>query len=205
MELAQNFEKLYTIIMEQESVCEQNHTYKVEEKESSLHLNIVENVTGNRLKTLSSVLKSYFTMENIEENCFECNSVKRLQRRAVCGPDILVLQLKRFSNVEIDDKIVIQKEDHEIYIDNQIYFADNEYVLRSFISHRGSECTSGHYTCIGICEQTGLSFCADDDKVRPISQDGMFKLLKASYVLLYERKVEELKEDLGKLVSKKEN
>ena len=56
-----------------------------------------------------------------------------------------------------------------------------------------------------MCEETGLSFCADDDKVRQISHEKMSRLLKASYVLLYERKGERREEELGKLVSNEGN
>ena len=214
LELASKFDKLYTIKIEQVSFCEKNHKYPVLEEDRSLRLNIVDNLTGKKLTTLSDVLKAYFNIENIKNTCgysekstpsLKCKSEKRLQRSVVSGPDVLVLQLKRFNTVQVNDKTVIQKEDHEIDIDEQIDFDDHSYILRSFISHIGSKCTESHYKCIGICEQTGLSFCADDDKVGQISHKKMSNLLKASYVLLYERKGAELKEELNKLVSKKEN
>ena len=203
--MASMFKKLYTIEMEQVSVCEQNHRHKVEEEDLSLHLNIVENMTGKKLTTLSAVLKAYFDIENIEEPCYECNSKKRLQRELVSGPDVLVVQLKRFNNVQVNDQLVIQKEGHNIEMNEKLDFGGHSYILRSFISHEGSNCAGGHYKCIGICEETGLSFCADDDKVRQISHKKMFHLLKASYVLLYERKGEGREEELGKLVSKEGN
>lgn len=188
---ASMFDKLFTIEMEQVSICNQGHTYRVQEKESSLQLNIIENVTGKKISTLSTMLNAHFSLEKIDEHCFECNSEKRLQRNLVLGPELLVVQLKRFNNVLVDDKIVIQKETHDIQIEEQIDFAGQSYTLRNFILHIGSKCTGGHYKCIGICEKNGLCFSADDDKVRQISHEDMSKLLKASYVLLYERKGEQ--------------
>ena len=214
LELASRFQLLYTIQMEQVSNCEKNHKYEVLEKYLSLHLNVIENVTGKKLTTLSAVLKAYFDIENIEEPCnyFDienveesCNGKRRLQRKLVSWPDVLVIQLKRFNTVQVSDQIVIQKEGHKIDIIEQIDFGGHSYILRSFISHEGSTCAGGHYKCIGICEETGLSFCANDDKIRQISHEKMSRLLKASYVLLYERKGERREEELGKLVSNEGN
>ena len=188
---ASMFANLFNIEMEQVSICDQGHTYKVQEKDSSLQLNVIENVTGNKFNTLSSMLNASFSLEKIDEPCFECNSEKRLQRNIVCGPELLVLQLKRFTYVQVDDKRVIQKETHDIQVEEQINFAGQSYTLRNFILHIGTKCSGGHYKCIGICEKNGLCFSVDDDKIRQISHEDMSKLLKTSYVLLYERKVKQ--------------
>ena len=102
-------------------IVKKNHKYEVLEKYLSLHLNVIENVTGKKLTTLSAVLKAYFDIENIEEPCnyFDienveesCNGKRRLQRKLVSWPDVLVIQLKRFNTVQVSDQIVIQKEGH---------------------------------------------------------------------------------------------
>ena len=100
------------------------------------------------------------------------------------SPDVLVLQLNRFSHDNISG--ASHKVHTRISLDESLLFGNTRYMLRAFVSHSGSTMMNGHYTCVERCGDQWIEY--SDARVTPLrgdlaAHDGH---ATGAYILFYE-------------------
>ena len=82
-------------------------------------------------------------LECWREGCPGCRSTDRPMRQSTytVAPDVLLIQLKRWSSHRAEDALL-----HQVHPDETIALADATYNLVSVVSHIGVSAHGGHYT-----------------------------------------------------------
>lgn len=135
---------------------------------------------------ISEVIESLEKGEILENaNAYACNTCHTKVRacrksQIVFIPIILVIHLKRFTNVGTKDDTKIQLEK------DLTLKSDKRFSLRSLIIHHGATCRSGHYvTFVKSAEDDAKWFLMNDSKVSAMTWDDVIQ--QEPYILVYER------------------
>ncbi|XP_059186543.1 ubiquitin carboxyl-terminal hydrolase 29-like isoform X1 [Centropristis striata] len=133
--------------------------------------------------SVNQCLKDYLKLDQLEYRC-ECGAEQSTQRPSFLTlPNVLILQLKRFSFTKTYDLVKVQSPvvlSRELLVNPESSVAEQtttRYSLVSIVSHLGSTANSGHYICDGayrpgdnkdrwltyndkhVSETTGASVC----------------------------------------------
>lgn len=142
-------------------------------------------IVGN---TVQECIEEYLNEEKL--NLYECPNCRFKQvfmkYKIKIGPEILCIQLKRFSNDE-------NKLNQEIYNYEKIQLGFEEYELKSIICHSGT-LLSGHYVTL---EKVGKDFYLYDDNDVTLV-DLNFKEIRSDtiYLLFYEKIIKTEERDI---------
>ena len=97
-----------------------------------------------------------------EWDCFDCgsNDCERIVRTAICLPEVLIIQLKRFNFDENGRKLTTEID---VPLEWQPFGeSSTPYRLRAVTIHRGVSLGSGHYIGLTICPSGQVAFKMDD-------------------------------------------
>ena len=134
-------------------------------------------------ETAQRCLDSYFSIEQIERKCSDCQSPKSLKSvEIIVPPSTLILHLKRFT---YDEMTKATKKLH-VPVSCPLVLSfknENMYGLNAVINHIGESSSSGHYN-IMLADKLGSRFILVDDL--EISYNAVLNDM-ISYVAVYTR------------------
>ena len=124
-----------------------------------LSLPVVHPVSGQPLLNLAECLHHYLDKESVSYDCEQCGCKDSLQFSSVAyEPPVLLLQLRRFGND-------LSKVGHTVGFPVTLRLSPKSepYLLTGILLHTGLTLTSGHYSCIVRCCQSGRYFLTSDN------------------------------------------
>ena len=134
--------------------------------------------------TLENCMEHYFSPEEIERKCENCESKKATQVTTfVNEPETLIIQLNRFSYSQTANSVV--KIHEPLIFQNHIQLpSGTTYKIVATINHAGESANVGHYTCLVKDPDTASYFLVDDNSVSPsLSIDD--EISQQVYLLVY--------------------
>jgi len=159
---------------------------------------------------LQDLIQSFLTDEKVERTCDQCGEEAAIIHHFLrTPPSFLLLHLKRFSHASLDLQSVPEKLrvpvvfspiislEHHGNGGNYQSKQTSHYRLQSFISHRGTLASVGHYVCLVNNSSppviskpsSGGWTCFDDSKVTKVSDIAALgdENQKDAYILCYVR------------------
>jgi ubiquitin C-terminal hydrolase len=159
------FTRLFSGINVFTTRCLHGHVSEVQDDVFFLPLEIVPH---RHCESITACLRKFLQPDSIEgENAYDCitcrSKVPAIREcRVLQRPEILVIQLKRFSPG-------LQKNESPIFINSEILLGDAfAYDLCSFVLHHGASIERGHYSAVARHENDSW-YRFDDSAVRPIN------------------------------------
>merc|ERR1712137_422485 len=171
------------LVNETRCLCCENVTSR-DESFLDLSVDIEQN------SSVTHCLRNFSSVETLRgSDKFYCNSCRSLQEaekrmRLKCIPPILIVHLKRFKYVEINQRYTLAKLSHRVVFPLEIKLPnlsresehiDSLYELFAVVVHLGSGPNQGHYICLIKSQGCWVQF--DDDqfkKVDPLSMKAFF-------------------------------
>ena len=182
----------------------------IEQKFKTLALNIEDNKwdridgVGNmekRDKSIEGLLRRYTSWEKLtkgnESKCSACgkHQVPDRQTQFVYGPNILVMQLKRFTKREEQGITITTKLNTKVHYQEELSLpcqlssigVTANYQLKGVIEHRGENAGNGHYATYALDGNQWFEW--NDELGKPVTWETVEKA--EAYILFWERKYEE--------------
>ena len=182
----------------------------IEQKFKTLELNIGDNKKdridglGNVEKwekSIEGLIKRYTSWEKLtkgnEYRCTACgeHQVPDRQTQFVYGPNILVMQLKRFTKREEHGTTLTTKLNTKVHFQEELSLpcqlssigVTANYQLKGVIEHRGVNADSGHYAAYAVDGNQWFEW--NDELGKPVTWETVEKA--EAYILFWEKKYEE--------------
>ncbi|PNT67955.1 hypothetical protein BRADI_3g34176v3 [Brachypodium distachyon] len=147
------------------------------------------NLEVNQMESVIDALKSFTKIEVVENFiCDGCKSRVNMEKhfKVEQAPEVLVIQLKRFQNLESCTSKIEDMVNYQLELDLKPFMSSPDdkpqnYDLYGVVEHLGTP-SKGHYVCFIRSSQKDWFFF-NDDKVVKWSEDGV--LDNKAYLLFY--------------------
>ena len=179
----------------------------LEHKFKTLALNIEDNTTDRienketRDKSIEGLVNRYTSREKLtkgnESKCNACgkHQVPDRQTQFVYGPNVLLMQLKRFTKKEEHGRTITTKLNTKVHFQEELRLpcqlssigVTANYQLKAVIEHRSVSAGNGHYATYALDGNQWFEW--NDEVGKPVTWETVQKA--EAYILFWERKYEE--------------
>ena len=179
----------------------------VEQKFNTLALNIEDNTMDRREnketrdKSIEGLVERYISREKLtkgnENKCNACGKrqVPDRQTQFVYGPNVLIMQLKRFTKREEHGRMITTKLNTKVHFHEELSLPCQlssigltaNYQLKAVTEHRSQSAGNGHYATYALDGNQWYEW--NDEVGKPVTWETVQKA--EAYILFWERKFEE--------------